>query len=57
MDWVVLPLDWALSCVDVCDLLGDLDLSITPVLFYCHGLDICKLARELNFEPTRPSGD
>ena len=39
MDWVFFPSDWALSGVDLCDLLGDFDLLNMPVLFHCRCLD------------------
>ena len=57
MDWVFFPSDWALSGMDLCDLLGDSDLFITPVLFHCHSWTSMVLTGESNFEPTRPSGD
>ena len=49
VDWVFFPSDWALSGVDLCDLLGALALFNTSVLFHCHCFDLRGTYRRVKF--------
>ena len=57
MDWVFFPSDWALSGVDLCDLLGNFDLLTRLYYATVTAWAIMVLTGESNFEPTCPGGD